>query len=111
LPERADDRRRTGEIITKRTRRNHAPAFKAGQSSEQAKVQRQGAGAPKDRQDSVHAFALPDASGYDQPSEPPTGIQPGILAVLFRVFATGRGAFNYSPDCPGFQGECGFGRP
>jgi hypothetical protein len=39
-------------------------------------------------------------SGYDQPSEPPTGIQPGTLAVLFRVFATWRGAFGYAPDCP-----------
>jgi transposase len=29
LPERGDDRRRTGENMTKRTRRNHAPAFKA----------------------------------------------------------------------------------
>jgi hypothetical protein len=35
---------------------------------EQAKGQRQGAEAPKDRQDSVHAFTLPDASGNDQPS-------------------------------------------
>jgi hypothetical protein len=55
----------------------------AGQSGEQAKTQRQGAEAPKDRQDSVHSFALPAASGDDQPSEPPTDIQPGILAVLF----------------------------
>jgi hypothetical protein len=88
-----------------------------GQSGEQAKVQRQGAGAPKDRQgagapkdrqgagapkdrqDRVPAVALPDASGYDQPSEPPTGIQPGILAVLFRVVATWRGGFGFSPDC------------
>jgi transposase len=29
LLERGDDRRRTGETMTKRTRRNHAPAFKA----------------------------------------------------------------------------------
>jgi transposase len=29
LPEHGDDRRRTGETMTKRTRRNHAPAFKA----------------------------------------------------------------------------------
>jgi hypothetical protein len=71
----------------------------SGQSGEQSKVQRQGAGALKDRQDRVPAFALPDACGYDQPSEPPTGIQPGTLAVLFRVFATWRGGFGYSPDC------------
>jgi hypothetical protein len=35
----------------------------SGQSSQQAIVQRQGAEAPKDRQDSVHAFALWGASG------------------------------------------------
>jgi hypothetical protein len=40
-------------------------------------------------------ITLRDASGYDRPSEPPTGIRPGILAVLFRVFATWRGAFGY----------------
>jgi hypothetical protein len=45
----------------------------------------------------MHAFALPDASGYDQPTEPPTGIQHEILAVLFRVVANWRGAFGYSP--------------
>jgi hypothetical protein len=78
-----------------------ASGWLPGQSGEQAKVQRQGAGAPKNRQDRVHAFALPDASGYDQPSEPPTGIQHEILAVLFRVFATWRAAVGYSPDDPG----------
>jgi hypothetical protein len=72
-----------------------------GQSGEQAKVQRQGAEAPKNRQDSVHVSAMRDASGDDQPSEPPTDFQTGILAVLFRVFATWHGAFGYSPDCPG----------
>jgi hypothetical protein len=67
------------------------------QSGDQAKVQRQGAGAPKDRQDRVHAFALPDASSYDQPSEPPTGIQPGILAVLFASSRLGVAALVIHP--------------
>jgi hypothetical protein len=81
--------------------RHTAPPDVQGNRVNEQKVQRQSAGAPKNRQDTVLAFASRAAPGYDQPSEPPICIQVGIMAVLFRVFATWCGTFGYSPDCPG----------